>query len=220
MGLVRGVVRAAVAGIARHELIQEAVHFLVAHAKADRIGVWIESADSEHVPGRGFAEFRGIVADRDGEATPPEWEKLSPEAPLPMELLNAGKSAEQDLGGARDHIIFGALLELKRALWVPVESRGSLRGVLLAGSHKKRGALPLRLPESVSAELALVLERDDHRGRAQQRQADTTVTKRFLDELVSSGASDAALARLVASCTDTGAEGDGLGTAFAVLRAR
>src|SRR5271169_5182912 len=92
----RGVARAAVAGIARHELIQEAVHFLVANAKADRIGVWLESADTERVPRRAFAEFRGIVADRDGAATPPEWARLSPEAPLPMELLNAGKSVEQD----------------------------------------------------------------------------------------------------------------------------
>ncbi len=156
----RGVARAAVAGIARHELIQEAVHFLAAHAKADRIGVWMESADGERVPERGFAEFRGIVADRDGEATPPEWERLSPEAPLPVELLNAGKSVEQDLGRPRDHIILGVLLEIKRALWVPVELRGRLRGVLLAGSHNKHGALPLRLLESVSAELALVAERD------------------------------------------------------------
>jgi signal transduction histidine kinase/ActR/RegA family two-component response regulator len=215
----RGVARAAVAGIARHELIQEAVHILLAHGKADRIGVWMESADSEHVPGRRFAEFRGIVADRDGEATPPEWERLSPEAPLPVELLNAGKSAEQDLGGARNHIVFGALLEIKRALWVPVEIRGRLRGVLLAGSHKKRGALPLRLLESVSAELALVVERDEQRWRAQQRQADITVTRHFLEELVSAGASDAVLARLVESCTDSGLEGEGLGAAFAVLRA-
>ena len=118
----RGVARAAVAGIARHELIQEAVHFLLAHAKADRVGVWMESADSERVPGRGFIEFRGIVANRDGEATPPEWERLSPEAPLPVELLHAGKSVEQDLGKAPDQTILGALLEIRRVVWVPVES--------------------------------------------------------------------------------------------------
>jgi signal transduction histidine kinase/CheY-like chemotaxis protein len=181
---VRGVARAAVAGIARHELIQEAVHFLVANAKADRIGVWMESMDSERVPGRGFAEFRGIVADRDGEATPPEWERLSPEAPLPVELLNAGKSVEQDLGGARDHITLGALLEIKRALWVPVEIRGRLHGVLLAGSRKKHGALPLPLLESVSAELALVVERDEHRALAQQRQADIAAAGRFLFNVI------------------------------------
>ena len=138
----RGVARAAVAGIARHELIREAIYFLLASAKADRIGVWMESAGQQHVPGRGFVEFRGIVADRDGEATPPEWERLSLEAPLPVELLNAGKSLEQDLGGARDQIILGALVEIKRAIWVPVATGGRLRGVLLAGSHKKRGALP------------------------------------------------------------------------------
>jgi signal transduction histidine kinase/ActR/RegA family two-component response regulator len=178
----RGVARAAVAGIARHELIQEAVHFLLAHAKADRVGVWMESADSERVPGRGFIEFRGIVANRDGEATPPEWERLSPEAPLPVELLNSGKTVEQDLGGAGIHIILGALVEMNRAIWVPVASSGRLRGVLLAGSHKKHGALPLRLLESVSAELALVAERDGAASRREHAEAQLFNVIEWLEE--------------------------------------
>jgi signal transduction histidine kinase len=101
-----------------------------------------------------------------------------------------------------------------------VESGGRLRGVLLAGLRKKRGVLPVQLLESVSAELALAVELDDERRRARQQQADISVTNCFLEELASAGPSDAALARLVESCTDTGTEGDGLGAAFAVLRAR
>src|ERR1700719_124867 len=91
-----GVARAAVDGVARHELIQEAVRFLLARAKVDRVGVWIESADAEHAPGRAFARFSGVVADRDGQATPPEWERLPPSPPLPGRRLNDGTTLEQE----------------------------------------------------------------------------------------------------------------------------
>ena len=97
----------------------------------------MEGAGTERAPSRGFAGFRGIVADRDGQATPSEWERLSPEAPLPVELLNDGQSVEQELNGAPDQLILGALVDLRRAVWVPVEIGGRLRGVLLAGVRKE-----------------------------------------------------------------------------------
>jgi signal transduction histidine kinase len=218
--LARGVARAAVTGVARNELIQEAVHFLLASAKVDRVGVWMEGAGTERAPSRGFAGFRGIVADRDGQATPSEWERLSPEAPLPVELLNDGQSVEQELNGAPDQLILGALVDLRRAVWVPVEIGGRLRGVLLAGVRKKHGALPVQLLESVSVELALAVELDEERRRAQRRQTDIISAKQFLDELANSGPTDVVLTRLVESCTDTGTKGEGLGAVFAILRAR
>jgi signal transduction histidine kinase len=204
--------------IARQELIQEAVQFLLGSANADRVGVWMECSDTGPTLGCGFAGFRGVVADRNGETTPSEWERLSPEAPLPLELLNAGKSVEQDLDGAPDQIILGVLVEMRQAVWVPVEIRGRLRGVLLAGLRKKHGALPVRLLEEVSAELALAAELDEERRLAQERQADITVTKEFLHQLAHAGPMDSILTRLVGSCTDTGADGDGLGAVFAALR--
>jgi ribosomal protein L21E len=69
----RGVARAALARIARRDLMQEAVRFLLATTNADRVGVWMESAETERVLGRRFVGFCGVVADRDGEATPSEW---------------------------------------------------------------------------------------------------------------------------------------------------
>ncbi|MGA2431147.1 MAG: ATP-binding protein [Candidatus Acidiferrum sp.] len=215
---VRGVARTAARRIARRDLIQEAVQYLLVTTKADRIGAWMESVDAERLFGCAFAGFRGIVADRDGETTPSEWEKLSPEAPLPLDLLKSGKSVEQDLDGAPDQTILGALVEMRRATWVPIEIRGRLRGVLLAGSRQKRGALPVRLLESVAADLALAVELDEERRLAQERQADIAVTKEFLYELAHSGPTDTILARLMETCTDSGAEGDGLGAVFAVLR--
>jgi len=215
---VRAVARTAARRIARRDLIQEAVQYLLVTSKADRIGVWMESVDAERLLGCAFAGFRGIVADRNGETTPSEWEKLSPEAPLPLDLLKGGKSVEQDLDGAPDQTILGALVEMRRAAWAPVEIRGRLRGVLLAGSRKKRGALPVRLLESVAADLALAVGLDEERRFAQERQADIAVTKQFLYELAHSGPTDTILARLMETCTDSGAEGDGLGAVFAVLR--
>ena len=219
-GSPRGVARAAAAGMAKHELIQEAVHFLLASTKADRMGVWMESAHTERAPGRGGARFRGVVADRDGKGTPPEWERFSPDAVLPVELWNGEKSVEQDLDGAQDQVILGALLGMRRLVWVPVAIDGCLRGVLLAGSRKKRGALPVGLLESVSAELALVVELDEERRRSRERQTEMAVTKQFLGELADSGPTDALFTGLMESCTSTGTEGAGLGAVFAVLRGR
>jgi signal transduction histidine kinase/FixJ family two-component response regulator len=215
---VRGVARTAARRIARRDLIQEAVQSLLVTTKADRIGAWMESVDAERLPGCAFAGFRGIVADRDGETTPSEWERLSPEAPLPLDLLKSRKSVEQVLGGATDQTILGALVEMRRAAWVPVEIRGRLRGVLLAGSRKRRGALPVQLLESAAADLALAVELDEERRSARERQADIAVTKEFLYELAHSGPTDAILMRLMETCTDSGGEGDGLGAVFAVLR--
>jgi hypothetical protein len=145
----RGVTQTDVTRTARHELIQQAVQFLLASGKVDRIGIWMESEGRNRLPGSGFAVFHGIVADRDGETTPPEWERLSPEAPLPLELLNEGESVEQDLHGAAGETLLGALVEIQKAAWVPVAIRGRLRGVLLAGSRNRHRALPVRLLESV-----------------------------------------------------------------------
>src|SRR5438270_6287706 len=72
------------------ELLQETVQFLLSSGKADRIGIWIESPETNQLPGCGLPGFQGVVADRSGEVTPSEWEKLSREAPLPLELLNVG----------------------------------------------------------------------------------------------------------------------------------
>src|SRR6202011_3146536 len=106
-------------------LIQQAVQFLLASAKVDRIGIWLESEGRNRLPGWGFEVFHGGVPDRNGETTPPEWERLSPEAPLPLELLNEGKSVEQDLHGAAGQTLLGALVELQKAAWGRRGIRGS-----------------------------------------------------------------------------------------------
>ena len=137
-------------------------------------------------PATVLSGFRGIVADRDGESTPAEWELLSPEAPPPAAVLNDRNSVEQDLEGSSSPLVFGALVDIRRAVWVPVESRGRLRGVMRAGLRTRHGVLPTSLLEAVSAELALAMELDGERRKARERQAD-------LAEVAASGPTDAML---------------------------
>src|SRR5580692_3483209 len=93
----RGAARAGLSGAPREELMREAIHSLARDGRADRIGVWLEQDAPTCEDGHAAACLRGMIWESEGEDTPDEWEKLSLEAPLPQELLAAGKSVEQEL---------------------------------------------------------------------------------------------------------------------------
>src|SRR5207245_10664155 len=97
----------------------------------------------------------GVVLDGGGSVTPSEWEKLALEAPLPAESLAAGKGVEQDLEALPARPMLGVLVGLQRALWIPIEASGRLRGVMLAGLGKHNNASPRARLEPVAAEWAL-----------------------------------------------------------------
>ena len=142
--IAAGVARAAVAGLARAELVEEAGRLLMASGQADRIGVWLKvGAGSKG--GKGASEFRGKVAEQNGQKTPEEWERLTAEA-LPPELVAAGKTIEQDAESATDGAMLGATVEMRAVMWVPVQGSTSLAGVLFAGSRKKQAQLPRMKP--------------------------------------------------------------------------
>jgi signal transduction histidine kinase/CheY-like chemotaxis protein len=203
----RGVARAASAGASRGEWMQEAVHMLAESGDADRVGIWLEPEPAKESAAGGA--FRGLVWDRDSQGLPLEWRQLSPEAPLPPELLAAAGSVEIDFAISPEQAILGPHLELRRALWVPVESHGRLRGMLLAGSKRRTFAIPRRLPELVAAELALALEREEEQRLAQDRQADLAVTRQMLQALGAADSVDTALAQLAESCVNTGSSSPG-----------
>jgi two-component system NtrC family sensor kinase len=209
------VTRAAAAGATRQELIKEAVQVLLAGEQADRVGVWLESNEATHADQRGLPEFRGLVANRDGEAAPLEWARLFPEAPLPRELRSGGKSVEQELDDAAGRAMIGALVGMRRALWTPVEIRGRLCGVLLAAVRKKSAPLPRAALESVAAELAVALELEEERLRASERQADLVMARRILEALRGPATPEQILADLAASCTESGVAGPA--AVFAVI---
>src|ERR1700722_977576 len=173
-------------GTEKADLVRGAVQSLLAAPEVDRAGVWIDEGDIDTRSPRGLSVFRGVVADRGGEGASSEWARLSLEALPSLEPLASGRTIQQDLDGTSDQLMLGALLELQRAVWAPIEARGQLRGVVLAGTRRRRGLLPLAGGEAVSAELALAIELEEERRLARQRQADINATSRLLSEITSS----------------------------------
>jgi len=195
------VARAAVEGRVRQDLLEEAIRTLLASGQADRVGVWVEIVDEGVADAGQHSSFRGIVAEKDGEATPAEWSRLSPQPPLPAELLVSLRTVEQDIDDSPDKPMIGALIEMRRALWVPLQVHAQLRGILLAGSRKKQARLPRALLESVAAELALVMELEDERRLGRERHQDS---RRMLAALAGSESPSDILAGIVKDCTHKG----------------
>ena len=194
----RGVARAANAGAPREEWVREAIHGIAVADEADRIGVWLEAEPLSDAAARG--QFRGLVWDRHASETPAQWRQLCPEAPLPREVLAGVGSAELDLEASPPQTILGPLLELRRALWVPVQTRNRLRGLVLVGVQRKGAALSRQPAERAAAELALALENEEQQHRAQGAQADLTLARQTLQSLGSGTAPEIVLQKLVESC--------------------
>src|SRR6266446_3449695 len=200
-GATIGVARAAVEGRVRQDLLKEAIRTLLASGQADRVGVWVEIVDHGVADSGQHSSFRGIVAEKDGEATPAEWSRLSPQPPLPAKLLVGLRTVEQDVDGSPDKPMIGALIEMRRALWVPLQVHAQLRGILFAGCRKKQARLPRTLLESVAAELALVMELEDERRLGRERHQNS---RRMLAALASSESPSDLLAGIVKDCTHKG----------------
>jgi signal transduction histidine kinase/CheY-like chemotaxis protein len=191
------VARAAVEGRVRQDLLREAVKTLLESGRADRVGVWVDMEDHGAADSSPHTSFRGIVAEKDGEATPAEWSRLSPQPPLPAELLRSLRTVEQEVDEP-DKPMIGALIEMRRAIWVPLQVHAQLRGILFAGCRKKQARLPRALLESVAAELALVMELEDERRLGRERHQDS---RRLFAALASSESPSDVLARIVRDCT-------------------
>src|ERR1700730_11313978 len=213
---VIGVARAANEGLSRQELLQKALHTLSSDGRADRIGAWLESPGAEGTEDHGVASFRGIVWDKENGNMPAEWRRLSPQALMAQDVLTSGHSVEQELEGDSLPLI-GPLVELRRAMWVPIERKGRLRGVLLAGSRSRHGAMPRELFESAAAELALAIELEEEQRLARERQADLGVVRQMLASLGTTKRSDLVLGDLVHNCTAGSRYANGLGATFAVI---
>jgi len=180
-------------------LVREAVRTLGAVTRADRAGIWLE----ENLPSLADADqtLRGVLWDRNDELTPAAWEKLSFSSGVPTELLNPGRSVEQQLHSSDAPPIFGPLLGLHHVLWSPVRSPNRLRGVLLTGWQKPQAVLPRAAAESIAAQLALSLEFAEQQRLAEDRQADLRLHQHIADSLASGTAPESILLELAESCT-------------------
>lgn len=215
----KGVARAAAEGASREELMREAMRVLSKDSDADRLGVWLEPQPAQKEESSVPLSFQGMIWEKGVEATPAEWARLSPEFPLPQELFT-GKSVEQDLEGQPARPRLGPLMEMRRAVWVPVGRTGRLRGVLLAGTRTRQGMIPQALLESVAAELLLAVELDEEQRMARERQADLAMAAEIMTALGKSGPASSILAKLAHHCTEPGGHGRGLGAVFAVIGRR
>lgn len=213
----RGVARAFLANASRQELASEAACTLLAGGNAERVGAWIEARQETDADEAGTRSFRGVVMDADGGATPEEWSRLSPAPPLPRELLVATKSVHQELPASSPRPVIGALVGLRQALWVPVETLGHLRGVILAGSQKTHASLPQALAENVAAQLMLALHMDDERRVSHQRQHDLAALRGALALQADVPSPAGVLRGIVEDCTARGEDRLGPDTVFAAI---
>jgi signal transduction histidine kinase/ActR/RegA family two-component response regulator len=213
----RGVARAALDGASRQELLNEALKRLARQAPSCRLGVWLETGWNAG-PQNEFSEgFRGMVWDRGSTETPSEWARLSIEPPLPEEQLLRGKTVEQDLEASPPNPILGLLAGLRHALWVPIERKEQLKGIILAGSIGKQPAISREGVESVAAELALALGLQEEEAIACLRSADLNVVRRFFHRNSVDPSLDALLSYLAESCRGATTSDEAPGAAFAAI---
>jgi hypothetical protein len=209
--------RAAVEGLSRQEVLQKALQTLSRDGRADRIGAWLEWPEAEEQESDGAASFRGMVWDRDNGKMPEEWGRLSPQPSLPEAVLISGLTVEQEMGVGTP--MFGPLVGLRRAMWVPIERQGHLQGVLLAGSRGRHGTMPRALLESMASELSLAIGYEEEQQLARQRQADLSLARTILEKLAIGNRPERILGELVDNCTLSIGNGVCLGATFAVIGA-
>src|SRR5262249_57808196 len=103
------------------------------------------------------------------------------------------------LDASRDSALLGPLLELRHALWVPIQVQSQLRGIILVGSKARVSALVAAPVEGIAAELALALERNQFQRSALSYRADLDVAPTVLQTGGTSATPEATLRRLVRS---------------------
>jgi len=216
-GLPKGIARAALEGASLQEILREALQELRAEGGAERLGIWmtaphlgLEEAQAEaHAPGGASshegevplagAGWRGVAWDRDGRTGPREWEQLSPEAPIPPEVLQGARAVEQQLRPTGSGMLINILIGMRRARWTPIAGRGLVFGVILCATREKFRAFPAAACSRLAAELALVLAWKDERAVARRRYADLALARRLHAELDAQVQPDAVLAWLADS---------------------
>ena len=216
-GLPKGIARAALEGASLQEILREALQELRAEGGAERLGIWMTAAhlgpEDARAEGHALggatshegegppvgASWRGVAWDRDGRTGPREWEQLSPEAPIPREVLQGARAVEQQLRPGGSSILINILIGMRRARWTPITGRGLVFGVILCATREKFRAFPDTACSRLAAELALVLAWKDERTVARQRYADLSLARRLHAELDAQGQPDAVLAWLADS---------------------
>jgi len=134
-GVALSLSRAAINGANSGELAKIALLSLRLITNADRLGVWLQGENSVL---NGRVVFNGLVWDRGQADTPTEWQRLSPEYPLPPDVINSQASAIVDMDHLGDQPVFGPVVGMKAVLWMPVGKTQALSGLIMVASRQKR----------------------------------------------------------------------------------
>lgn len=203
------------AGASRYVWMQQAIDAIRGLGGLDRVAVWLE-------PGAGCEDhdgpivFRGIVWGSEGGNAPVEWTRLSGESPLPQELVARGRTVETLPTVTEDMPMLGVLVGLPRALWVPINGRRQLRGLILAGTRDKEKTLPRAAVETLAAQLSVLVEYEDERWQSSRRAADLILCRNVHSQLAAKQLPQTILKSLAEDCIRPCAEA-GVGAVFAVL---
>ncbi len=138
--------RAAAAGEPLPRLLELAASHLLTITRADRAGVWLESADP--------TLFRGVVLDLQGSNIPVEWRELKLSTFPWTSALRATTPVIADIGelrrgaSAEDALPVPAMLAgMEGAVWWPVRAgSGTIGLVLLAFKSGRRGVSRETIP--------------------------------------------------------------------------
>ena len=213
----QGVAALAVSGAPRKEWIREAISEIVGAGEVARVGIWLEPDAASEAALHGL--FRGLEWDVDLAETPPDWNQLSAEAPLPDLLLNGMGIAEIDLESSPTSALLGPLLELRRAFWAPVGTPGRLRGIVLVGFKQRSVIFSTKVVQQIASELTLALHREEEQQRARAQGMDLGLSQEILQGLSARLGADTLLARLVESCLPASGKLDAPGALFAAIGA-
>ncbi len=184
------VARAALAGASREKLVREALRVLTQRLVWDRIA---------------------------REESPPGWNILSLEPPLPAQLLFGEKLFEQNLEDSAHHAVIGQLVGLRHALWVPIADQSRVKGLILLGGVTNSPASSLERAQSVAAELALAIEAEDQRRGVRMCNVELALIRRTVEARPDAPSLDKMLADLVSGCVHPSTHGESLGGTFAVI---
>jgi len=212
-------VRLGRAGASHADWILQAIQELREAENVDRAGVWLEEPHCGERLDAGPVIFRGEVWDRGIGSGPPEWARLSGDAPLPQELLDDGKSCEYELEGPNQRPIFGPLVDLRRVLWVPVTAQRTLRGLIMLGAQQRQAPIPREGAEKVAEQLGVLLELEETRRVAAARKADMELWRRIHNLAWEGQNANWILGQLAESCTRGDSLG-GVGGVFALIGER
>ena len=198
------VARAAAGGASEEELLNRAVETMLEVSRADRVGVWLEE------PGEADT-LRGVVWERGTEETPREWARLAMALPFLRPLYLRGETVEQELGSSRTEALIGPMMEMRRAVWVPVRQGDHTLGVLFAATRQRGNPLATAALQPVATELALALCAVRQRETRLEQQADLALARETLRQVLSGAPVSTMLQAIVDNCVER------VGTEFAAI---